>query len=131
MILVAATLASAFSTVLADQAVRASGGESVLGRLAFLNSTFWFGWAVLAIPLTLLSRRLRIDRSPRVAVPVHALAIVVAAAVHLALQTAAQVVVLWHALAVERPEAAASFDWIAEFQRVFPIQLAASSTGSS
>lgn len=123
MILVAATLASVFSTVLADQAVRASGGESVLGRLAFLNSTFWFGWAALGIPLTLIVRRLRIDQSPRVAVPIHALAIVVAAAIHLALQTGAQVVVLWHGLAVERPEAAATFDWILEFQRVFPIQL--------
>ena len=123
MIFVAATLASVFSTVLADQAVRASGGESVIGRLAFLNSTFWFGWAVLAIPLTLLCRRLRIDRSPRIAVPVQALAVVTAAAVHLALQTAAQVVILRNALAVERPEAVTGYDWLGEFQRVFPIQL--------
>ena len=123
VILATATLASLFSTMLADQAVRASGGESVLGRLAFLNSTFWYGWAALAIPLSLLSRRLRIDRSPHIAVPVHALAIVAAAAVHLALQTGAQVVVLWRALAIERPEAVAGFEWIAEFTRVFPIQL--------
>ena len=123
MIVVTATLASVFSTVLADQAVRASGGESVLGRLALLNSTFWYGWAVLAIPLTLLCRRLRIDRSPRIAVPVHALAIVSAATVHLALQTAAQVVILRNALAIERPEAVTDYDWIGEFQRVFPIQL--------
>ena len=109
--------------MLADQAVRASGGESVLGRLAFLNSTFWYGWAVLAIPLTLLCRRMRIDRSPRIAVPVQALAIVSAAAVHLALQTASQVVILRHALAIERPEAVTGYDWIGEFQRVFPIQL--------
>jgi signal transduction histidine kinase len=125
LILLAATLASVFSTVLADQAVRASGGDSVIWRLAFLNSTFWYGWAALAIPLSLLCRRVRIDRAPRIAVPAHALAVVAAAAAHLALQTAAQVAILWHSLAVERPDAVAAYDWLREFQRVFPLQLTA------
>jgi signal transduction histidine kinase len=123
VVLLAATLASGFSTVLAHQAVRASGGETVTWRLAVLNTSFWFGWAVLAVPLMLLCERLRIDRSPRVAVPIHIVAVLAAAVAHLALQTTAQVGVLWYSLAAEHPEAATANDWLAEWSRVFPIQL--------
>jgi len=100
VVLLAATLASGFSTVLAHQAVRASGGETATWRLAVLNTSFWYGWALLALPLGLLSKRLRIDRSPRLAVPIHIVAVLTAAAAHLAIQTTAQVGVLWHSLAL-------------------------------
>jgi len=123
VVLMAAALASALSTGLAHQAVRASGGETETWRLAVLNTSFWFGWALLALPLGLLSTRLRIDRSPRLAVPVHIVAVLAAAIAHLAIQTTAQVGVLWHSLATEHPEAAAANDWLAEWLRVFPIEL--------
>ncbi|HUL74724.1 MAG TPA: histidine kinase [Vicinamibacterales bacterium] len=123
VVLLAATLASGFSTVLAHQAVRASGGETATWRLAVLNTSFWYGWALLALPLGLLSKRLRIDRSPRLAVPIHIVAVLTAAAAHLAIQTTAQVGVLWHSLALEHPEAALANDWVAEWLRVFPIEL--------
>ena len=123
VVLLAATLASGFSTVLAHQAVRASGGETEMWRLAVLNTSFWYGWALLTMPLMLLSERLRLDRSPRVAVPIHVLAVLAAAIAHLAMQTTAQVAVAWLGLASTRPEAAAAVDWLAEWRRVFPIQL--------
>jgi signal transduction histidine kinase len=123
VVLLAATLASAFSTVLADQAVTASGGEAVVWRLLVLNSTFWFGWALLSIPLMSLTERWRIDRAPWLGVPVHIVALVAAAGAHLAMQTTAQVAVLGQAIAVDHPEALGAYDWWAEWRRVFPIQL--------
>lgn len=121
--LLVAALASAFSTLLADQAVRASGGEAVVWRLAVLNSTFWYGWALLSIPLMFLTERWRIDRAPRLGVPVHVVALVAAAAAHLAIQTTAQVAVLGHSIEVDRPDALVAFDWWMEWRRVFTIQL--------
>lgn len=117
-VFLAAILATGFSTVLAGQAVRASGGEPVLWRLAILNGAFWFGWALLALPLLLLSAWLRLDRSLRVAVPIYVLALVAAAGAHLAIQTTAQV-----ALADAPTDAAAAYDWLAEWRRVYPIEL--------
>ncbi len=121
-VFLAAILATGFSTVLAGQAVRASGGEPVLWRLAVLNGAFWFGWAVLAFPLFLLSAWLRLDRSLRVAVPIYIVALVAAAGVHLAIQTTAQVALLGNAL-TDVPADAATFDWLAEWRRVYPIEL--------
>ncbi len=122
-VFLAAILATGFSTVLAGQAVRASGGEPVLWRLAILNGAFWFGWAVLALPLFLLSVWLRLDRSLRVAVPIYIVALLVAAAVHLAIQTTAQVALLGNALTEAARADAAAFDWLVEWQRVYPIEL--------
>jgi two-component system LytT family sensor kinase len=122
VILLAAALATVFSTVLASQAVRASGGDPVLGRLAALNGTFWFGWALLSLPLFVLTGRLRIDRAPRVAVPAHLVALVAAAIAHLAIQTTAQVAIVRHVLAVDS-SSAPDYGWLAEWSRVFPIEL--------
>ena len=55
-----------------------------------LNAAFWFGWVALAVPLAALSARWRIDRTPRVAIPLHIAAALVAGAVHVAMQAAAQ-----------------------------------------
>jgi len=121
-VFLAAILATGFSTVLAGQAVRASGGEPVLWRLAVLNGAFWFGWALLALPLFLLAAWLRLDRSLRVAVPIYIVALVAAAGVHLAIQTTAQVALLGNAL-TEAPADMTAFDWLAEWRRVYPIEL--------
>jgi signal transduction histidine kinase len=122
-VFLAAILATGFSTVLAGQAVRAGGGEPVLWRLAILNGAFWFGWAVLALPLFLLSAWLRLDRSLNVAVPIYVVALLIAAAVHLAIQTTAQVALLGNALTDAQGDLTAPFDWFAEWQRVYPIEL--------
>jgi len=121
-VFLAAILATGFSTVLAGQAVRTSGGEPVLWRLAILNGAFWFGWAALALPLFLLSVWLRLDRSLRVAIPIYIVALVAAAAVHLAIQTTAQVALIGNALTEARADVT-TFDWLAEWQRVYPIEL--------
>lgn len=124
MVLLGALVASSLSTLLAHQAMHALGLEPVIWRLAFLNTTFWFGWALLAMPLVALSRRVRIDRAPRIAVPVHLGAIVAAAFVHIALQAASQTFVLWRSTALLRPETLATFSVAEEWMGLFPIELA-------
>ena len=123
VVLAAAGLASALSTVLAVQYVRSVGGEQVLVQLAIVNATFWYGWVVLAVPLVVLSRSLRIDRRPRLAVPVHVGVLLLAAVAHVGLQSWAQVVVGWRRVAADRPEALTGFDWTGEFAAIFPLQL--------
>jgi len=87
LILVAAAVASVFSTSIAYQTIRNMGGPPETFTLAVLNSSFWFGWAALAVPLTALSARWRLDRTPRVAVPILVVAALVAGALHVCLQT--------------------------------------------
>lgn len=123
VVLLAVLVASAFSTTLAYQSDRARGGEAPLRQLALLNTSFWFTWGALALPLTLLSHRFRIDRSPRLAVPLHIGALVVAAGIHIAQQTAMQVVVSYDYLRMNKPEVLASFSWTERWARVFPQQL--------
>jgi signal transduction histidine kinase len=94
-VLLGALAAAAFSTTLAYVATRISGRAQPLEALAVLNLAFWFGWAVLCLPLAVLVQRLRIDRRPRVAVPVHLAALVVASTLHIALLTTAQTAVWW------------------------------------
>ncbi len=90
LILVVAAVASVFSTSIAYQTVRNDGRMPDAVALAVLNSSFWFGWAALALPLTALSARWRIDRTPRIAIPLHILAALAAGALHVCLQTTTQ-----------------------------------------
>jgi signal transduction histidine kinase len=119
VVLAAAGLASGLSTVLAMQYVRSMGEQYNLGRLAILNGTFWYGWVLLSVPLVVLSRRLRIDRRPRLAVPIHIGALLLAAAAHVALQVGAQIVVTWRARAAIG-EPVAGFGWAGEWLASYP-----------
>jgi hypothetical protein len=118
-----AVAASAFSTTLAHQVVRAAGREPVTWRLVLLNASFWFGWVLLALPLIDLSRRLRIDRRPRIAVPVHIAAVVTAAIAHVALQTTTEIWSSWRLASMARPEAVADWNWLAAWTELFPFSL--------
>jgi signal transduction histidine kinase len=123
VVLLAVIVASAFSTTLAYQSDRAHGGQTPLRNLALLNTSFWFAWGVLAWPLASLSYRFRIDRSPRLAVPLHIGALVVAATIHIAQQTTAQVASKYELMRKSEPEALASFSWTDRWSRLFPQQL--------
>lgn len=93
LIVLIAAVASAFSTSIAYQTVRGDGRVPDKVALAILNGSFWFGWAALSVPLSMLAARFRIDRRPRVAVPVLIVSALVAGALHVGLQSAAQSVV--------------------------------------
>jgi signal transduction histidine kinase len=93
LIVLAAAVASAFSSSIAYQTVRSDGRVPDKVALAILNTSFWFGWAALSVPLSMLAARFRIDRRPRVAVPVLIVSALVAGALHVGLQSAAQSVV--------------------------------------
>lgn len=108
VVLLAASLATAFSTTLAHQLEEARGFHPVIWRLALLNATFWFGWVLLAVPIVLLCRVLRIDRRPRIAVPVHIGVILAASITHISLQTVAQTYVFVNAKADEEAFAEAA-----------------------
>jgi signal transduction histidine kinase len=102
----------------------------VIWRLAVLNASFWFGWALLAQPLFVLTERFRVDRTPRVAVPIQVIAVVTSAFVHLALQTTAQFVIfhasLGSAVPVVDPDArglGVAYGWAEEWLRIFPLEL--------
>lgn len=88
VIVLAAAVASVFSTTLAYQTVRNDGRVPDTFSLAALNASFWFGWALLSWPLTALAARWRLDRTPRVAIPLHVLAALAAGTAHIALQSA-------------------------------------------
>jgi signal transduction histidine kinase len=121
VVVLGATCASAFSTMLATQAMRMNGAEIDAGKTwsnAILNSSFWYGWVLLAVPLVALAERLRIDRRPRLAVPAHAIAILVAAVAHLALQTTAYAYTAWRDW-LANPEGL-SFSWTAAWMFHFP-----------
>lgn len=122
-VLLGALLAAAFSTTLAYMATRLSGRPQPLEALAMLNVAFWFGWAVLSLPLVLLAQWLRIDRRPRVAVPVHLTAMVVASTLHIALLTTAQTAVWWLSPGL-RWEGMELPAWTDQWLRTFPVQMA-------
>jgi len=123
VVVLGALAASAFSTVLAHQLMRAVGQEPQLWRIAFLNATFWFGWVLLAVPLVWLARRVRIDRRPRIAVPVHIAAIVAAAGLHVTLQTTADTLDWWWLMSATRPEMLEANGWEVYWVELFPFVL--------
>ena len=121
-VILGATLATAFSTTMANQVQRLKGQPVDTWENALLNASFWFGWVLLGVPLILLARQLRIDRRPRIAVPVHVIAIVVVAGLHIALQTSTDTFVNWRK-AMGDPERAAFFSWTAQWAKNFPMML--------
>jgi len=123
VILLAATLAAMFSATLAVQVERSSGRAPNVWSAVFLNASFWYGWAVLALPLTMLASRLRIDRRPRIAVPVHVAAIIVAAFAHVALQATVRTQLYLNSLAMTKPLQYAATTWAATWKLMFPYQL--------
>ena len=124
VVLLAASLATAFSTTLSFQLEQSRGiAHPVIWRLFMLNASFWFGWVLLSIPLVLLAGVARIDHRPRVAVPLHVAAILAAVPIHTAIGTTAQTIARWHLLSLEKPDYAAVFNWMAEWRRLYPRQL--------
>jgi len=119
VVLLAASLATAFSTSLAHQLEAARGVHPVIWRLALLNATFWFGWVLLAVPIVLLSQVLRIDRRPRIAVPVHVATILAASFVHIGLQTVAQTYVYVDAKSDVFAEGGFAEEWV----RIYAFEL--------
>jgi two-component system LytT family sensor kinase len=116
LVIVGALAIATFSTSMAYFATRLSKDPQPLDSLATLNLAFWFGWATLSFPLVLLARRLRVDRRPRVAVPVHITAVVIASSLHIALLTTAQTYVAWRT--------APELTWSNQWTRTLPVQLA-------
>jgi two-component sensor histidine kinase len=90
LIVLAAGVAATFSSSLAYQTVRADGRVPNKFSLAMLNASFWFGWAALSLPLSMLVARWRVDRTPRIAVPILVVAALAAGALHIALQSTTQ-----------------------------------------
>ena len=127
VVLVAASLATAFSTTLSVQ-IEQSGGvaQPVIWRLMMLNASFWFGWVLLSVPLVLLSRLLRVDRRPHVAVPVHVGAILICVVIQTAIGTTAQTIAGWHLYSLQKvktpEELPAEFSWTAQWRRRYPRQ---------
>jgi two-component sensor histidine kinase len=115
-------LASVFSTALAYQASVADGQSPRLWLLALLNSTFWFGWALLAAPLAALVRRFRLDRGLAAAIPAHVIGVLTAAVTHIALTTSARTFSVWRLIQGD-PEKVAAFGWAQEWMRLFPVQV--------
>ena len=121
LVLLAATLASAFSSALAYQAEMAYDRAPVdIWRLAFLNTAFWYGWVFLAAPLVWISRKLRLDRAPRWAILVYIVAIIAGAFLHVAWQTSAQT----FARSYWMPDGLDEVTWSAFWVKAFPLQLA-------
>jgi signal transduction histidine kinase len=125
-VLLGALGTATFSTSMAYIATQMSGMSQPLDSLALLNVAFWFGWATLSFPLVLLARRLRIDRRPRVAVPVHFAAVFVASALHIALLTTAQTLVWWTSPNNKLDGMALPMfpEWTDQWMRAFPVQMA-------
>jgi signal transduction histidine kinase len=123
VVIAGATLAAAISTSLARQAALMRGSEADTWTLAVLNGSFWYGWAVLSVPLIALSRRLRMDRNPKVAVPVHVIAALLAATTHVAIQTTMRTIINRSIVAESKPEDLIYFSFVEQWQRWFPIQL--------
>jgi LytS/YehU family sensor histidine kinase len=123
VVLLAATLAAMFSAALAMQVERSAGRPPDVGSAILLNTSFWYGWAMLSLPLTVLASRLRIDRRPRRAVPVHVAAIIAAAFAHVALQTTVRTKLFLDNLAVMKPASYAMTSWTGTWKAMFPYQL--------
>lgn len=123
LVCVGALGAAAFSTTLAYASTRLSGMYQPLDSLAVLNTAFWLGWAMLSVPLVWLAQRVRVDRRPQVAVPVHLAATVAASLIHVSLLTTAQIAVRG---VLGRSEVASPQNpWIDQWVTTFPVQLAA------
>jgi signal transduction histidine kinase len=103
LILLVAAIASVFSTTIAYETIRNMGGPPDTFVLAALNSSFWFGWAALAVPLTALAARWRLDRTPRKAVPILIVAALTAGALHIGLQTTTQSVLYVRSMIMKEP----------------------------
>jgi signal transduction histidine kinase len=117
VVVLGALATAAFSTTMAYVATQTSRMPQSLDNLATLNIAFWFGWATLSFPLVLLARRLRVDRRPRVAVPVHITAVVIASSLHISLLTTAQTL-------IGAREALTWAAWSTRWMQAFPVQLA-------
>lgn len=122
LILLAAAVATAFSTTLAAQMLRAAGKMPDKVWLTMVNGSFWFGWAAISFPLSRVVARWRIDRAPRVAVPVLVVAALAAGSLHIALQSTVQSVFY---LRMDMPELHGSYSelFFQRFRTVFPNQL--------
>jgi two-component system, LytTR family, sensor kinase len=131
VVLLGASIAAAFSTGLAYRLEQISREQAVtqgvspgpppdIFSLVLLNSSFWYGWVVLAIPLVYLTYRWRIDQRARVAVPIHITAVLMAAFAHIALQVTMQLFSGYRFLAATKPEALATWNWGARWMRYFP-----------
>jgi hypothetical protein len=106
-VLLIASAASAFSSLIAYQIVRSDGRTPDTFALAVLNTSFWFGWALLSVPLTGLAARWRIDRTPRIAIPINIAGALAAGALHVCLQSAGQAALYARTLTAA--------DWIPSF----------------
>jgi len=123
LILLVASVASIFSTSIAYQTIRNDGRTPDKFVLAVLNGSFWFGWAALAFPLSLLAARWRVDRRARVAVPILVAASLVAGSIHIALQSAVQSLVYVRSAFTKGIEADTIDMFVARFRVVFPMQI--------
>jgi two-component system, LytTR family, sensor kinase len=123
VVLLGAALASAISTSLARQVSVMRGYEPDTVALAILNASFWFGWVLLAIPLVALSSRLRLERNPRVAVPVHLVVALLTAVTHVAIQTTVSTFEQANHLASKKPDEYLAFSWSAYWLEWFPLTL--------
>ncbi|HYN06488.1 MAG TPA: histidine kinase [Vicinamibacterales bacterium] len=128
IVLMAATVAAAFSATLGYQvdqlAAQTSGRQPAIWPSVALNASFWYGWAILSLPLTILAKRFRIDGHPRLAVPIHIVAVLAAAFTHICLQTSTRTLVQLELLAQTKPEAYATASFATTWNRFFPFQLA-------
>jgi signal transduction histidine kinase len=127
IVLMVATAAAAFSSALAYQvdsmAYQTVGRKPDVWPAVALNASFWYGWALLSLPLTLLASRFRMDRRPRLAVPIHIVAILTAAILHIVLQTSVQSLIQLQVLANQKPDAYATTTFAAMWGRLFPFRL--------
>jgi two-component system, LytTR family, sensor kinase len=71
----------------------------------------------------MLASRFRMDRRPRLAIPIHLSAILAAAFTHVALQTATRSIVQLQFLASQKPEVYAVTTFASMWKRTFPFQL--------
>ena len=125
IVLMSATVASAFSATLSYQVESAyqPSREAPVWPAIALNASFWYGWAILSLPLTFLASRFRMDRRPRLAVPIHIVAILVAGFSHVALQASTRALVRLHFLSIEKPDAYAVTTFVSTWKSIFPFQL--------
>jgi two-component system LytT family sensor kinase len=123
VILLVALVASIFSTSIAYQTVRNDGRTPDKIALTLLNTSFWFGWAALSLPLSLLAARWRIDRRARVAVPILVIAALIAGAIHIGLQSAVQSLLFVRSALATGVNADVVDMFLARFRYVFPMQI--------
>jgi len=123
LIVLVALVASVFSTTIAYETVRNDGRVPDKLALSLLNSSFWFGWAALALPLSLLSARWRIDRRPRVAIPILVASALIAGAVHIGLQSAVQSALYVRSAFAKGADAEALDMFVTRLRMVLPMQL--------